>query len=236
MYDTCATYGPLNIISSPRVLCTLRYPWWPPWRGNHHLQAQGVQWVQQQKPRSFGVRNEANELGENPETSNGWFKWKFPFWGQQKAYFQRLFAVSFREFFFPCLKPHTLAEEYLFLQHISSAITRRLLVHQFQALLEIFGELFGCLFWNETYGSKIGAVPNNNGEILESTDHHAKITLFGVQNNQVQNWKAEKCSISVYSILASETIITRWCRVNFKTPKTPSTFLYIWGIRISRKL
>lgn len=66
-------------------------------------------------------------------------------------------------------------------------------------------------------------MPNNNGEILESTDHHAKIALFGVQNNQVQHWKAEKCSISVYSILASENIITRWCRVNFKTPKTPST-------------
>ena len=89
--ETCtthvATYGPLNIIWSPRVLCTLRYPWWPPWRGNHHLQAQGV-------------RNEANELVFSPWNFQWLVQLNFPFWGQQKAYFQRLFAVSFREFFF----------------------------------------------------------------------------------------------------------------------------------------
>ena len=90
--------GPLNIISSPRVLCTLRYPWWPPWRGNHHLQAQGVQ---QQKPRSFGSSKRSQRAS--------FFPLKLPMVGSNESFlfgvnkkpiFQRLFAVSFREFFF----------------------------------------------------------------------------------------------------------------------------------------
>ena len=72
---------------------------------------------------------------------------EFSFLGSTKSLFSEAFCGQFQGVFFSCLKPHTLAEEHLFLQHISSAITRRLLVHQFQALPDIFGELFGCSFW-----------------------------------------------------------------------------------------
>lgn len=134
------------------------------------------------------------------------FPLKIPMVGSNEINKKPIFRGFLRSvsgsFFFSCLKPHTLAEEHLFCNTFPVPSLGAFWFINFKPCrIFLVSFLDVCFGSNETNGSKNGAVPNNNGEILESTDHHAKITLFGVQNNQNTKY-----------------------------------VLYIWGIRISRKL